>query len=151
MRHVHQIKREAEQQGVEPEKRQEALVLEGGPVDAAERAETVERNAIAAPSQAHAGVAPPVAQAEPAKPDWYAPYMALRQDWNSLIEDAQKTGILSFYANGYVDMIPRIRAIAENLAVPANAYSCRAVDYVRALWSTVEEKGSVFEAVRGAW
>ena len=121
MRHVHRIKREAEQQGVEPEKRQEALVLEGGPADAAERAETVERNAIAAPSQAHAGVAPPVAQAEPAKPDWYAPYMALRQDWNSLIEDAQKAGILSFYANGYVDMIPRIRAIAENLAVPAKA------------------------------
>ena len=121
MRHVHRIKREAEQQGVEPEKRQEALVLEGGPADAAERAETVERNAIAAHSQAHAGVAPPVAQAEPAKPDWYAPYMALRQDWNSLIEDAQKAGILSFYANGYVDMIPRIRAIAENLAVPAKA------------------------------
>ena len=121
MRHVHQIKREAEQQGVEPEKRQEALVLEGGPADAAERAETVERNAIAAPSQAHAGVAPPVAQAEPAKPDWYAPYMALRQDWNSLIEDARQAGILSFYANGYLDMIPRIRAISENLAVPAKA------------------------------
>ena len=121
MRHVHQIKREAEQQGVEPEKRQEALVLEGGPADAAERTETVERNAIAAPSQAHAGVAPPVAQAEPAKPDWYAPYMALRQDWNSLIEDARQAGILSFYAKGYVDMMPRIRAIAENLAVPAKA------------------------------
>ena len=97
------------------------MALEGGPVDAAERAETVERNAIAAPSQAHAGVAPPVAQAEPAKPDWYAPYMALRQDWNSLIEDARQAGILSFYAKGYVDMIPRIRAIAENLAVPAKA------------------------------
>ena len=121
MRYVHRIKREAEQRGQEPEKRQEALVLEGGPVDAAERAETVERNAIAAPSQAHAGVAPPVAQVEPAKPDWYAPYMALRQDWNSLIEDAQKAGVLSFYANGYVDMIPRIRAIAENLVVPAKA------------------------------
>ena len=47
--------------------------------------------------------------------------MALRQDWNSLIEDAQKAGVLSFYANGYVDMIPRIRAIAENLVVPAKA------------------------------
>ena len=121
MRYVHRTKREAEQQGQEPEKRQEALALEGGPVNAAERSETVERTAIAAPSQAHAGVAPPVAQAEPAKPDWYAPYMALRQDWNSLIEDARQAGILSFYAKGYVDMIPRIRAIAENLAVPAKA------------------------------
>ena len=115
MRYVHRIKREAKQQGHEPEKRQEALALEGGPADAAERA------AIAAPSQAHAGVAPPVAQAEPAMPDWYAPYMALRQDWNSLIEDARQASILSFYAKGYVDMIPRIRAIAENLAVPAKA------------------------------
>ena len=121
MRYVHRIKREAEQQGQEPEKRQEALALEGGPVDAAERAETVERNAIAAPSQAHAWVTPPVVQAEPAKPDWYTPYMALRQDWNSLIEDARQAGIHSFYANGYVDMIPRIRAIAENLSVPAKA------------------------------
>ena len=121
MRYVHRIKRETEQQGQEPEKHQETLALEGRPVDAAERAETVERNAIAAPSQAHPGVAPPVVQAEPEKPDWHAPYMALRQDWNSLIEDAQKAGILSFYANGYVDMIPRIRAIAENLAVPAKA------------------------------
>ena len=121
MRYVHRIKREAEQQGHEPEKRQEASGLEGGPADAAERAETVERTAIAAPSQAHAGVAPPVAQAEPAKPDWYAPYMALRQDWNSLIEDARQAGILSFYAKGYVYIIPRIRAIAENLAVPVKA------------------------------
>ena len=40
MRYVHRIKREAEQQGHEPEKRQEALALEGGPVNAAERAET---------------------------------------------------------------------------------------------------------------
>ena len=52
-----------------------------------------------------------VEQAEPVKPDWYAPYEALRQDWNSLIEDARQTGTPSFYAKGYMDMIPRIRGI----------------------------------------
>ena len=36
-------------------------------------------------------------------------YEALRQDWNSLIEDARLTGTPSFYAKGYMDIIPRIR------------------------------------------
>ncbi len=92
--------------------------MEGGAVEAAERAETVERNAIAAPSQVHADVAPPVTDAEPAKPDWLAPYLALSRDWNSLIEGARQTGTLSFYAKGYEDMIPRIRSLAENPDVP---------------------------------
>ena len=37
--------------------------------------------------------------------------MAMRQDWNILIEDARQAGIPSFYAKGYMDMIPRIRRI----------------------------------------
>ena len=60
-----------------------------------------------------------VEQAEPLKPAWYAPYMAMRQDWNSLIEDARQAGIPSFYAKGYMDMIPRIQALAENPDIPA--------------------------------
>ena len=119
MRYVHQIKREAEQQGIEPERRQGMLPLEGGAVEAAERAETEERNTIAAPTEVHADVAVPMRNVEPAKPYWYAPYMALRQDWNAFIEGAQQAGILTFYASGYADMIPRIRALAENPDVPA--------------------------------
>ena len=62
-----------------------------------------------------------VEQPEPAKPAWYAPYEALRQDWNSLIEDARQAGITLFYANGYIDIIPRIRGLMENPDIPAKS------------------------------
>ena len=119
MRYVHRIKREAEQQGIEPGRFQGVLPLEGGAIEAAERAETEERNTVAAPTEVHADVAVPVRNVEPAKPYWYAPYMALRQDWNAFIEGARQAGIMTFYAKGYADMIPRIRALAENPDVPA--------------------------------
>ena len=121
MRHVHRIKREAEQQGVEPEMRQE----ETASVTPAERIQPVRPRHDSAQSRAHPETpnTPPVAaavrDAEPAKPYWYAPYMALRQDWNTFIEGARQAGILIFYAKGYADMIPRIRALAENPDVPA--------------------------------
>ena len=119
MRYVHRIKREAEQQGIEPERRQGVLPLEGGAIKAAERAETEERNTIAAPTGVHAGEAVPVTNVEPAKPYWYGPYMALRQDWNAFIEGARQAGAMTFYAKGYADMIPRIQSLAENPDVPA--------------------------------
>ena len=62
-----------------------------------------------------------VEQPEPAKPAWYAPYEALRQDWNSLIEDGRQAGIPLFYAKGYMDIIPRIRALMENPDIPAKS------------------------------
>ena len=62
-----------------------------------------------------------VKQPEPAKSAWMAAYEALRQDWNSLIEGAQKTGAHSFYAMGYMDMIPRIRELTENPDIPAKS------------------------------
>ena len=119
MRYVHQIKREADQQGLEPEMRQGVLPLEGGAIEAAERTETEARNTDSAPTEVHAGVSVPMRNVEPAKPYWYAPYMALRQDWNAFIEGARQAGIMTFYASGYADMIPRIRALAENPDVPA--------------------------------
>ncbi len=119
MRYVHRIKREAEQQGLEPERRHGVLPLGGRAIEAAERAETEERNTIAAPTEVHAGEAVPARNVEPAKPYWYAPYMALRQDWNAFIEGARQAGMMTFYAKGYADMIPRIRDLAENPDVPA--------------------------------
>ena len=119
MRYVHQIKREADQQGLEPEMRQGVLPLEGGAIEAAERTETEARNTDSAPTEVHAGVSVPMRNAEHAKTYWYAPYMALRQDWNAFIEGARQAGIMTFYASGYADMIPRIRALAENPDVPA--------------------------------
>ena len=62
-----------------------------------------------------------VEQQEPAKPAWMPAYEALRQDWNSLIEDARQTGTPSFYAKGYMDIIPRIRELMENPDIPAKS------------------------------
>ena len=56
---------------------------------------------------------------DPPKPDWYAPYEALRRDWNELIETRSANREPLFYAKGYVDMIPRIQALAENLDIAA--------------------------------
>ena len=55
----------------------------------------------------------------PVKPDWYAPYEALRQDWNELVKMVRQSGEPLFYAKGYMDMIPRIRELMENPDIPA--------------------------------
>ena len=121
MRYVHRVKQETAQQGVEPDIRQgEAAAI--APV---ERIQPVGPRHDSAQSQVHPvtpnipPAAAPIRDTEPVKPDWYAPYMVLRQDWNAFIEGARQAGILSFYASGYADMIPRIRALAENPDVPA--------------------------------
>ena len=172
MRHVHRIKREAEQeaQHPKPELRQGELALEGGRAKAPRRADTVTRDTAgmqssdrgAAPARhldtvppveaedypwAHAAAAQedvpppmpshdratvqsesavtppdaaaPLTDAEPAKPDWLAPYEAFQRDWNELIERVQQTGEPLFYAKGYAAMIPRIRALVENPDIPA--------------------------------
>ena len=67
----------------------------------------------------HAETRAEAEQPEPAAPAWMPAYGALRQDWNALIEDARQAGIPSFYANGYMDMIPRIRELMENPDIPA--------------------------------
>ena len=60
-------------------------------------------------------------QPEPVTPAWMPAYEALRQDSNSLIEDARQTGTPSFYAKGYMDIIPRIRELMENPDIPAKS------------------------------
>ena len=62
-----------------------------------------------------------VEQPEPGEPTWMPAYEALRQDWNSLIEDARQAGIPLFYAKGYMDIIPRIRELMENPDIPAKS------------------------------
>ena len=142
MRHVHRIKKEAEQEAQQPkpELRQGELALEGG------RADTVTRDTggmqssdrDAAPAQyfdtvppaeaedypwafaaaAHADVPPPDRDPPP-RPDWHAPYEALWRDWNELLERVRQTGAPLFYAKGYAAMIPRIQALVENPDIPA--------------------------------
>ena len=62
-----------------------------------------------------------VEQPEPATPAWMPAYEALRQDWNSLIEDARQAGIPLFYAKGYMDIVPRVRELTENPDIPAKS------------------------------
>ena len=62
-----------------------------------------------------------VEQPEPVTPAWMPAYEALRQDWNSLIEDARQAGMPSFYAKGYMDIIPRIRELMDNPDIPAKS------------------------------
>ena len=126
MRYVHRIKREAEQgpkQQPGPELRQGELPLEDDHAALEGRAETVERNAATAPSRSPAATTAdaeaPATDAETAKPDWLEPYEALRRDWNSLIERAQQTGELIFYAKGYADMMHRMQALADNRDIAA--------------------------------
>ena len=147
MRHVHRIKRGAEQEAQQPkpELRQGELALEGGRAGAragtatrdtarmqspghdatpAGRADTVPPVEAEDYPRAHAAAAqedapPPRLDQDPPKPDWHAPYEALRRDWSELIERVRQTGEPLFYAKGYIDMIPRIQALAENPDIAA--------------------------------
>ncbi len=148
MRHVHRIKKEAgqEAQQPKPELRQGELALEGGRAEASRRADTVTRDTAgmqssdrdAASAQyfdtvppveaedypwAHAAAAqedvPPPDRDPPPRPDWHAPYEALWRDWSELLERVRQTGEPLFYAKGYIDMIPRLQALAENPDIPA--------------------------------
>ena len=149
MRHVHRIKKEAEQEAQQPkpELRQGELALEGGRAEAPMRADTVTRDTAgmlssdrdATPARhvdtvppveaedypwAHAAAAqedvpPPRLDQDPPKPDWHAPYEALWRDWSELIERVRQAGEPLFYAKGYMDMIPRIQALAENPDIAA--------------------------------
>ena len=149
MRHVHRMKKEAEQEAQQPkpELRQGELSLEGGRAEAPGRADTVMRDTAgmqssdrgATPARqvdtvppveaedypwalaaaAQEDVPPLRPDLDPPKPDWYAPYEALQRDWKELSERVQQTVEPLFYAKGYADMIPRIQALAENPDIPA--------------------------------
>ena len=147
MRHVHRVKKEAEQEAQQPkpELRQGELALEGDRAEAPGHADTVMRDTTgmqssdrgATPARQVDTVPPveaedypwafaeaaqedvPPPDRDPPKPDWYAPYESLRRDWNELIERVQQTGEPLFYAKGYADVIPRIQALAENPDIAA--------------------------------
>ena len=149
MRHVHRMKKEAEQeaQHPKPELRQGELALEGGRAEAPRRGDTVtpDTTGMQAPDRdaaetrhidtvppieaedypwAHAAAAqedvpPPRLDQDPPRPDWYAPYEALWRDWSELLERVRQTGEPLFYAERYAAMIPRIQALAENRDIAA--------------------------------
>ena len=147
MRHVHQIRKEAEQdvQQPRPELRQGELALVSSRAETPRRADTVMRDTAgmqspdrdaaearlidtvppveaedcpwALAAAAQEDVSPP-ADRDPLKPDWQAPYEVLWQDWSELIERVQQTGEPLFYVQGFADMIQRIQALMENPDIP---------------------------------
>ena len=148
MRHVHQIKREAEQEAQQPkpELRQGELALDASRAEVTKHADTAARDTAGMQSSdrdatpgRHVDSFPPVeaedypwalaavaqedvsppADRDPPRPDWYTPYEALQRDWSEVIEGVQQTGEPLFYAKGYADMIPRIQALAENQDISA--------------------------------
>ena len=143
MRYVHQIKRKAEQQGLEPEGRQGVLPLGGGAVEAAVTVAD-ERIQPAGPDDGRphtpAHTTPPIETvAMPTEPDFaedppaVAPvdkpsvpteeqvawdtYSALRQDWSRHLAAAERAGVHAIYVNGYEQLRARMEALAGNPAL----------------------------------
>ncbi len=146
MRYVHRMKKEAEQQGLEPEIRQGVSPLRGevaetassvpaghiqpaGPDDARRHTpeqasppiETVvmptERNFAGDPP----AVAPPPAVYNPSVPTeeqvaWDT-YSALRQDWSRHLAAAERAGVHAIYIDGYKQLRARMKALAEASAL----------------------------------
>ena len=146
MRYVHRIKREAEQQGIEPKRRQGVLPLGVGAV---EPAVTVPdgriqpagpdgdrpRNpahapppieTVAMPTERDPDVQPsPVAPAPSVKePSTHTEeqiardtYSALRQDWSRHLAAAERAGVHAIYVKGYKQLRARMEALAKNPAL----------------------------------
>ena len=146
MRHVHQIKREADQQGLEPEMRQGVLPLGVGAV---EPAVTVPagliqpagpdgdrpRNpahapppieTVAMPTERDFAGDPPAVAPEPPVEKPSAPteeqvawdtYSALRQDWSRHLAAAERAGVHAMYVDGYEQLRTRMEALTGNPAL----------------------------------
>ena len=146
MRYVHRIKREAEQQGIEPKRRQGVLPLGVGAV---EPAVTVPdgriqpagpdgdrpRNpahapppieTVAMPTERDPDVQPsPVAPAPSVKePSTHTEeqiawdtYSVLRHDWSRHLAAAERAGVHAIYVKGYKQLRARMEALAKNPAL----------------------------------
>ena len=146
MRYVHQIKREAKQQGLEPEMRQGMPPLGGGvaetaggvptgriqptePGDGRPRTPTQATppiETVAMPTERSLARDPPAVAPAPAVDKPSAPteeqvawdtYSALRQDWSRHLAAAERAGVHAIYVRGYKQLRARMEALAENPAL----------------------------------
>ena len=146
MRYVHQIKRKAEQQGLEPEGRQGVLPLGGGAVEAAvtvadERIQPAGPDGDRPRNPAHAPpptetVAMPTERDPDVQPSPVAPapsvkepsthteeqiawdtYSVLRHDWSRHLAAAERAGVHAIYVKGYKQLRARMEALAKNPAL----------------------------------
>ena len=144
MRYVHQIKREAKQQGLEPEMRQGMPPLGGGvsetaggvptgriqptePGDGRPRTPTQATppiETVAMPTERSLARDPPAVAPAVDKPSapteeqvaWDT-YSALRQDWSRHLAAAERAGVHAIYVRGYKQLRARMEALAENPAL----------------------------------
>ena len=144
MRYVHWIKREAEQQGLEPEMRQGMPPRGGGvaetaggvptgriqptePGDGRPRTPTQATppiETVAMPTERSLARDPPAVAPAVDKPSapteeqvaWDT-YSALRQDWSRHLAAAERAGVHAIYVNGYKQLRARMEALAENPAL----------------------------------
>ena len=146
MRYVHRIKREAEQQGIEPKRRQGVLPLGVGAV---EPAVTVPdgriqpagpdgdrpRNpahapppieTVAMPTERDPDVQPPPVAPAPSvkEPSTHTEeqiawdtYSVLRHDWSRHLAAAERAGVHAIYVKGYKQLRARMEALAKNPAL----------------------------------
>ena len=144
MRYVHQIKREAKQQGLEPEMRQGMPPRGGGvaetaggvptgriqptePGDGRPRTPTQATppiETVAMPTERSLARDPPAVAPAVDKPSapteeqvaWDT-YSALRQDWSRHLAAAERAGVHAIYVRGYKQLRARMEALAENPAL----------------------------------
>ena len=141
-----QIKREAKQQGLEPEMRQGMPPLGGGvaetaggvptgriqptePGDGRPRTPTQATppiETVAMPTERSLARDPPAVAPAPAVDKPSAPteeqvawdtYSALRQDWSRHLAAAERAGVHAIYVRGYKQLRARMEALAENPAL----------------------------------
>ena len=146
MRHVHRIKRDADQQRLEPEMRQGVKPLGGGAAETAggvpagliqpagpddgrphtPAQATPPIETVAMPTERDFAGDPPAVAPEPPVEKPSAPteeqvawdtYSALRQDWSRHLAAADRAGVHAIYVNGYKQLRARMEALAENPAL----------------------------------
>ena len=130
MRQVHRARRETERQDLAPAARQGELMLEGGAVRSTSLDPPAYFDAVPPPDEKDLARAramekedlvPPAPDPEPVRPDWLPAYNDLAREWKALNERARQSGTIAFYARRYAGLIPRVRAVAENLDIPSEA------------------------------
>ena len=138
MRYVHRIKREADQQELEPEMRQGVPPVGGGtaekvvgvttePGDGRPRTPTQATppiETVAMPTERSLARDPPAVAPAVDKPSapteeqiaWDT-YSVLRQDWSRHLAAAERAGVHAIYVNGYKQLRARMEALTGNPAL----------------------------------
>ncbi len=128
MRQVHRARRETERQDLTPAARQSELTLEGEAVRSTSPEPPDWFASVPPPDDKDLAcaralveqedLAPPAPDPEPVNPDWLPAYNDVAREWKALNERARQSGTIAFYARGYAELVPRIRAVAESFDIP---------------------------------